>query len=939
MLYTIFFAFLIIAIFAGTFLTRSSLIWNADGISQHYPALAYWRKILRAWIFYHHSLPSWSWHIGLGQGTVQTFSYYNLGDIFTYPSIFVSLTHLGIYYSIMILVRLYCVGLSFIWAAKRFIPTAGKNSLIIGSMTYIFTGYSAYAMFTHPFFLNPLIILPLLAYGLYQCLLKNRGWLFSLMVAWTIFNNFYFAVLLAFGMLVLWFSLLLSNKRFRVVKNNIKMIISALIGLFSGSVLFLPSFFQLLNSSRTKVPFANGLSFYPLKYYLSLPGVLLTDQSTSYWFKGGFLAISIIAALWIIRRFKRYKNLAYILILAFLILLSPIFAAIINDGTSPTNRWSFMLSLPLAFATIVFLENVDSVDKKDLRIFTILGIIIGCSLFIKSGFSFKHIGVLAFYAGSILLICLIRGTKKEDKNGLISHKSIGAWLVLLTLLNAFMVVENLRASDLDLKKTTLINYASLKQLTEEQKNYQKYINKKNGSRSLIDSQLKNAQGISPADNLSIISPAGNINSYWSLQNKYLGKLNQQLENNTSDPNDVVNTVDHRSLLMRYFGVSVFFKNTSDRLSPSEYINTGELVNGQTVYQAKSTVPLIYQSSGTISKKSFSSLSPSQKEVALINNQVGDTGKNTKSKYSTDTRLLSKTFSLPVSLDGKKFAVKQEVTNTDPLIKPAISFKIPKKLLNKKYELHLQIDNINYSSGTFKERYSTAVNKYIISHKQLILRTTNQFNNDLRFNTALFKIDWFKTNFSGLGINNKGFSIDAYYNGKNNSFYQAGENDLSFYNPRTKSTLNLGRLKNSSKNKFVTLKLPLVGQYSFKVSLWAVPTGKTTDQAISADKSVNNLVLKKDSVSFTFNAAKAEILSTTIPYSTGWKSNNSQKNLPRINTAFIGIPVKKGFNKITLSYKTPYLSLGEVLSGIGLLGLIVIALFDLFNLQTRKEFTK
>ncbi|WP_143788808.1 hypothetical protein, partial [Oenococcus oeni] len=84
----------------------------------------------------------------------------------------------------------------------------------------------------------------------------------------------------------------------------------------------------------------------------------------------------------------------------------------------------------------------------------------------------------------------------------------------------------------------------------------------------------------------------------------------------------------------------------------------------------------------------------QKEVALINNQVEDSGNTIKKKNSTDTQLLSKTFSLPLSLDGKKFATKQKITNKDPLIKPAVSFKIPKKLLNKKYELHLQIDSIN-----------------------------------------------------------------------------------------------------------------------------------------------------------------------------------------------------------------------------------------------------
>ncbi|WP_414690583.1 hypothetical protein [Oenococcus oeni] len=47
-----------------------------------------------------------------------------------------------------------------------------------------------------------------------------------------------------------------------------------------------------------------------------------------------------------------------------------------------------------------------------------------------------------------------------------------------------------------------------------------------------------------------------------------------------------------------------------------------------------------------------------------------------------------------------------------------------------------------------------------------------------------------------------------------------------------------------------------------------------------------------------------MLSTTIPYSKGWKINKSKKDLPRINTAFIGIPVKKGFNFFNrYSYKS------------------------------------
>ncbi|WP_252902700.1 hypothetical protein [Paucilactobacillus hokkaidonensis] len=110
-------------------------------------------------------------------------------------------------------------------------------------------------------------------------------------------------------------------------------------------------------------------------------------------------------------------------------------------------------------------------------------------------------------------------------------------------------------------KTMLMTSSATQQLTNAQKAYETEATPKSAdsSRSLIDGQLQNYLGKAPADNLPILAETKNINSYWSLQNTYLSKLNNELENNTGNPNDVTNNADYRSLMLQYFGVSRFFQ--------------------------------------------------------------------------------------------------------------------------------------------------------------------------------------------------------------------------------------------------------------------------------------------------------------------------------------------------------------------------------------------
>lgn len=87
-------------------------------------------------------------------------------------------------------------------------------------------------------------------------------------------------------------------------------------------------------------------------------------------------------------------------------------------------------------------------------------------------------------------------------------------------------------------------------------------------------------------------------------------------------------------------------------------------------------------------------------------------------------------------------------------------------------------------------------------------------------------------------------------------------------------------------------------------------------------------MQKNSVTADYHANHKEVLATTIPYSSGWHLKGTTAKLPRVNEAFIGIPVKSGHNHLQLVYQTPLLKISFIVSIICLIILVALALFEL-----------
>lgn len=181
----------------------------------------------------------------------------------------------------------------------------------------------------------------------------------------------------------------------------------------------------------------------------------------------------------------------------------------------------------------------------------------------------------------------------------------------------------------------------------------------------------------------------------------------------------------------------------------------------------------------------------------------------------------------------------------------------------------------------------------------------------------------------MGKETGNYIISTAYNDKVNTFTQTGQSNLSFYNPQTTITMNLGQASDINKETFIPLTFNKVGQYDFDVQIKAIPTDnrfnkvakqiKTT--APSYKTGVNRLT-----ASVTVN--KPKILATTIPYSNGWTIKGSHSNLIKLGNGFIGIPLSAGKNNIRLYYHTPGSHIGKISF---LLGIIICCLALSINL--------
>ncbi len=645
--YTIAFVVICGLTYSMPWLSEKALIWNIDGIAQHFPILAQFQGILQGHV--HQSLAGWSWNLGAGGDQLTTFAYYVMGDPFSYLIALFPASKLEFGFQFLIILRLYCVGLAFMAWANR-LPYS-KHSKLIGTLIYTFSGYNFYVSMHHPFFLLPMIIFPLLAMGV-EDVLQKRKWIpLAIATALALISNFYFAYVLAFGTFVYLLARLLhirsqsENKKF-----DWFLIYRVLQGVFTGllmsGIILIPTLMAVLQSSRSMnhAEFANGLFLYPFSYYLSIPNQLITSTTIkNFWFVVNIGGIAFLATIYVLIHFKAHKYLASVLSIIFVAVLLPQVSATINAFSTPSNRWLLLAVLPLSLATMIFVDKANELTGRDLIWLVSASVVLVVLVWATQGFTLNiPTNDLVTYGFLFVLLIVLVGRQSM-------HLKSSWFMLALTSVVFVSLISNgqgwLSPNNSRNTSQELTSGSATMWLHDYYDGAEKNVKQDKGFYRTTTTHNYYSHPTA-GNNIPTFLGAKDLNSYYSIQNGYLYKFNESLNNPQSVVNGSVGQGDNRTTLLNLLGVKYLFAKTDILKKPQSIPygfsfvrnKAGKIIDypekpvpglsnhsGTVILKSNLSLPLAYLQEKSISTATYDSLGPLQREQALL--QGAEVGKS------------------------------------------------------------------------------------------------------------------------------------------------------------------------------------------------------------------------------------------------------------------------------------------------------------------------
>ena len=371
--FSIFFCVTAALVFAPYYLNGRTLIANADAIRQHYPALVYYGEYLRKIlynIFIAHSfdIPTWDLSIGYGGDIITTLHYYGLGDPLNLLSVFFPGEAMEICYSLLIVLRLYLSGLSFLYFCRY--RKLDADYSILGALSYCFSGYAITAGVFHPFFAIPMMYLPLLLLGVEQIYSKKSPGIFIASVALSALSNFYFFYMLVMIVvlytIVRYFSYFPQFRLGECMRCVLRFLACGMIGMMIAAPVLLPNLHSLLQLDRISAARQIAL-FYESEYYALIPAATISYYDMHYY----SVAISSVAMLavfaLIVTPKKQHTTLKFSLAALFVCTLIPRIGSVFNGFNYATNRFIWALIFVISYiAAAVFptTERLSSTQKR-----------------------------------------------------------------------------------------------------------------------------------------------------------------------------------------------------------------------------------------------------------------------------------------------------------------------------------------------------------------------------------------------------------------------------------------------------------------------------------------------------------------------------------------------------------------------------------------------
>lgn len=377
--YTVLFLLICAGMFLPFLLTGRSLICMSDGRRQYYPQMIYLRRymqeLLSGILSGGRPLKFYDFAIGMGEGIIVAARMHRLDVL----SVFVPEKVLPVFYTSLILVRLYLSGIAF--SAYCRYRKMNDHAVLIGCMVYLSCGFALQRVTMHPFFGAAMYMLPFMLLGAEKILQERKGLCMIAASAVGFLVIYYFAymctIAVAFYYLLRWPQVRCHNRthstygRAVFFRKGFFVIWNWLIGACMAAWVLVPTFSHLFASDRVKVGQSAGTSgLYPIKYYGNLLlGLISPNVEAGFNTRLSFIALIIpVLVILFFGKLKNMLSMKLAVILQAVGLCIPTVGLVMGAFGNVSNRWTFIIAFTLALLCVRVLEEGPVYDKTSLKV-------------------------------------------------------------------------------------------------------------------------------------------------------------------------------------------------------------------------------------------------------------------------------------------------------------------------------------------------------------------------------------------------------------------------------------------------------------------------------------------------------------------------------------------------------------------------------------------
>ena len=876
--YTLLFMFIFLAAFLPFWKEGRSFIWDVDGIKQHYAVIEYlgnyFRTIAANFFSGNFSVPMYDFSIGMGEDILATLNFYGLGDPLVLLSALVPAAWAEYFYDFLVIFRLYLAGLAFSAYARH--RGFGYRGILAGALCYTFSGYVFFTAVRHPFFVAPMMYLPLILIGVDRLIDKKKPWLMIGMIALAALNGFYFLYMLTCFIAVY----IIICTLYRYPHNRVRELVGAVLrnigayitGILLVGIVFLPVIAGYLGSMRSGTSIAMQNPFvYEWEDYQEMFISIIAPQDT--WDFPGMAAVGLLSFVFLYTPLgKRWKQLRWGMGIAAAFMVFPAGGYILNGFSYRSGRWMFMLCFLLALTITAMLPSMLSLcRKKKYKALVVMGIIavvyLDCFLDLgEEEIKWTLLGLQALTA-TILVLWIPVSVK------------LRYWLLMCVIggqlvLGGFSVYDRQEYGKEFVAAGTAHDYLSETPLSLLPMNTATDFYR-------VDAAWK------PTENAAMVTGQYGISGYFSIVNPNLPGYMEKMR--VADIYDIpfkINGMDSRTAMMELANVKYFAASEEEQSAvPYGYVKTDEKVlNGTAygIYENKMALPLGYTYDSYMTEAVYNRLEDLQKQEAML-------------QCAMVTKADEK------QVQGAALEEKMPVITTEE-----IPFTVA------------ACENLTYENGviTVKERGGSIT---------LAFASPAACETYIAVNSLKIPED--------SGVRSCYMTM---YGGGQETETAVVSKTWNWYNGRENYLFNLGYHEES----LTTCKIVFSRRGTYEVGslgVYAQPmTNYESQTADLREEAMTDYELTDDCLTGTITVRKDKLLCLGIPYSLGWsaKVDGKETELFLVNELYTGMLLTAGTHNIQLVYRTPFFMEGIAATAAGICILIGIGIR--YGRKARKE---